>query len=34
MEPPEPWQASWLSAMEGCGYGVAGRDLGLSLGAV
>jgi hypothetical protein len=32
--PPETWQASWLTAVEGCGGEEAGRELGLSLGAV
>jgi len=32
--PPETWQASWLTAVEGCGGEEAARELGLSLGAV
>jgi hypothetical protein len=32
--PPETWQASWLTAVEGCGGEEAVRELGLSLGAV
>jgi hypothetical protein len=33
MVPPETWQASRLSAVEGCGGEVATRELGLSFGA-
>ena len=32
--PPETWQASWLTAVEGCGGEEAARELGLSLGEV
>ena len=32
--PPETWQASWLTAVEGCGGEEAAREQGLSLGAV
>ena len=32
--PPETWQASWLTAVEGCGGKDAAREQGLSLGAV
>ena len=32
--PPETWQVSWLTAVEGCGGEEAARELGLSLGAV
>jgi hypothetical protein len=32
--PPETWQASWLTAVEGCGAEEAAREQGLSLGAV
>jgi hypothetical protein len=32
--PPETWQASWLTAVEGCGGEEVARQQGLSLGAV
>ena len=32
--PPETWQASWLTAVEGCGGEEAAREQGLSPGAV
>jgi hypothetical protein len=32
--PPETWQASWLTTVEGCGGEEAAREQGLSLGAV
>ena len=34
MVPPETWQASWLTAVDGCGGEEAAREQGLSLGAV
>ena len=34
MVPPETWQASWLTAVEGCGGEEAAREQGLSLGPV
>ena len=34
MVPPETWQASWLTAVEGCGGEEAARELGLRLGEV
>jgi hypothetical protein len=33
MVPPETWQSSWLTAVEGCGEEAA-REQGLNLGAV
>jgi hypothetical protein len=33
MVPPETWQASWLTGVEGCGEEAA-REQGLNLGAV
>ena len=32
--PPETWQASWLTSVEGCGGDEAAREQGLPLGAV
>ena len=32
--PPETWQASWLTSVEGCGGDEAAREQGLRLGAV